>query len=67
MSDMHQLQRRALDELVHDFAEVFPTGKQDLGCTDRIYHKINTGDPIPLSSKLLAASPFTTGSRLRGC
>ena len=48
MSDMDQLQWRALDELVHDFAEVFPTVKQDLGCTDRIYHKINTGDATPI-------------------
>jgi len=33
---------------VQDFAEVFSTGKQDLGRTDLVYHHIHTGDEAPV-------------------
>ena len=44
-SAIDQLQRRALDKLVHDFAEVLSTGKWYLGHTDRIYHLMNQLQP----------------------
>ena len=54
---MDQNQKMELEGLVHDFADVFSTGNQDLGCTDLVYHSI-------LSSKLhactQAAGPLPT-------
>ena len=37
-----------LEELIHDFAGVFSTSKQDLGRTDLVYHNIATGDAVPI-------------------
>ena len=45
---MDAVQKRELQELVSEFADVFSTGKHDLGRTDRVYHKIDTGDTTPI-------------------
>lgn len=45
---MDQRQKESLEQLIHDFADVFSTDKHDLGCTDQIYHSINTGDQVPI-------------------
>ena len=47
-SAMDQNQKMELEELVQDFADVFSTGKQDLGRTDLVYHSIPTGDAAPI-------------------
>ena len=43
-SNMDKAHKQALEELVLEFAECFSTGKQDLGCIDKTYHSINTGN-----------------------
>ena len=45
---MDQTQRTEIDNLVRDFADVFSTGKRDLGRTDLVYHRIHTGDEAPI-------------------
>ena len=47
-SAMDQNQKMELEELIHDFAGVFSTSKQDLGRTDLVYHNIATGDAVPI-------------------
>ncbi len=39
---MDHSQRERLEELIHDFRDVFCTGKHDLGRIDEVYHRINT-------------------------
>ena len=47
-SAMDQYQKLELEELIHDFAGVFSTSKQDLGRTDLVYHNIPTADAVPI-------------------
>ncbi len=37
-----------LEELIHDFRDVFPMGKHDLGRTDQVHHRINTEGAAPI-------------------
>ena len=47
-SNMDNAHKKAPEELVLEFAEIFSTGKQDLGRTDKIYHSIKTGNEFPI-------------------
>jgi len=38
---------QALEELLADYQEVFETGSGDHRCTERMYHRIDTGDARP--------------------
>ena len=48
VTDMEEHQKKALEELVQEFSNVFSTGKQDLGRTDWVYHSIYTGNQAPI-------------------
>ena len=48
ITDMEEHQKKALEDLVQEFSNVFSTGKQDLGRTDWVYHSIYTGNQAPI-------------------
>ena len=48
VTDMEKHQKKALEDLVQEFSDVFSTGKQDLGRTDWVYHSIYTGNQAPI-------------------
>ncbi len=37
-----------VDQLMSDLADVFPSGKHDLGRTNMTYHRVTTGDAQPI-------------------
>ncbi len=39
---------RQVSQLLCEFSDVFSTGPHDLGCTDRVKHRINTGGAAPI-------------------
>ena len=45
---MSPSQRAAIEELICEFGNVFSTSKHDIGRTDQIHHKINTGNNAPI-------------------
>ena len=48
VTDMEEHQKKALEDLVQEFSDVFFTSKQDLGWTDWVYHSIYTGNQAPI-------------------
>ena len=40
--------RRGLRDLIEEYIDVFSTGDNDLGLTDRIYHEIDVSDARPI-------------------
>ena len=48
ITDIEEHQKKALEDLVPEFSDVFSTGKQDLGRIDWIYHSIYTGNQVPI-------------------
>ena len=46
--DMDDALKQELEDLLHDFNGIFSTGRHDLGRTNQVYHKINTGDAPPI-------------------
>ena len=48
MSDLNDDQSSQLEELLRSYEDIFSSGPNDFGCTNKITHKINTGDTIPI-------------------
>ena len=48
MSDLNDSQSGQLEELLRSYEDIFSSGTHDFGRTNKITHKINTGDTIPI-------------------
>ena len=48
MSDLNDNQSGQLEELLRSYDDIFSSGTHDFGRTNKITHKINTGDTIPI-------------------
>ena len=48
MSDLNDGQSGQLEELLRSYEDIFSSGTHDFGRTNKITHKINTGDTIPI-------------------
>ena len=48
MSDLNDDQSSQLEELLRSYEDIFSSGPNDFGRTNKITHKINTGDTIPI-------------------
>ena len=47
-SDLDAGQKEQLNELIHEFQDIFSKGPNDLGRTDKVKHEIVTGDARPI-------------------
>ena len=54
--DFHQ--KEQLHSLLCDFANLFSSRTQDLGCTDQVQHRIHTGDAIPIRQPACRLPPI---------
>ena len=50
--DVTRLERDQLWELLKSFADVFSSGKYDMGRTNLVSHKIETGEALPVKQRL---------------
>ena len=48
MSDLNDSQSGQLEELLRSYEDIFSSGTHDFSRTNKITHKINTGDTIPI-------------------
>jgi len=49
---LDQPEHREVPHLLCEFADIFSTGPHDLGCTDLVKHRINTGEAPPIRQPL---------------
>ena len=49
---LDQTEHREVHQLLCEFADIFSTGPHDLGCTDLVKHRINTGEAPPIRQPL---------------
>lgn len=47
-SDLSETQKEKLKEFLDKNSDIFSTGLHDLGCTHLQYHKIDTGNAMPV-------------------
>jgi len=47
-----QTEHREVHQLLCEFADICSTGPHDLGCTDLVKHRINTGEAPPIRQPL---------------
>ena len=47
-SELSLQQREELAAAITDYADVFSSGKDDMGCTDLVQHQIDTGEARPI-------------------
>jgi hypothetical protein len=56
-SVLNDTQKQQLLELLGRNRDVFATSISELGCTDRYYHHIDTGDASPITQRFYRTSP----------
>jgi len=58
---LDQTEHREVHHLLCEFADIFSTGPHDLGCTDLVKHRINTGEAPPIRQPL-RRFPLSSGT-----
>ena len=65
-SDLTEAQKRALQNLVNEYRDIFATSAYDLGCTNLIRHHIDTGDHAPIRQRPYRV-PESQKARIESC
>lgn len=62
--DLSDAERKKLEGLVLEFADVFALDDTELGCTDRVLHTINSGDTPPIR-QVARRIPFSLRTKVK--